>query len=227
MKRSIALFSLLFALPILAAQPYHLELEASPAAAFPYLGKFGTVKIDVYSGGVHTDALWLDGFSRNGSPTVTIKNPIARMYVEMPLADIGPTLMKLAGAAGTIERAASPTLDPATRGKFAGLDATRYRFVYGPSAWIDVWTTSAIPENAQFRAIVQQLVAGISPKTAPIAATIRGTPIAVVLNFRRFKNVQLLKIKKLTFAADDEEDALTLGPLYMRASIFEKVLGAR
>ena len=227
MKRSIAILSFLFALPIFAAQPYHLELEASPAAAFPYLGKFGTVKIDVYSGGVHTDALWLDGFSRNGLPTVTIKNPIARMYVEMPLADIGPTLMKLAGAAGSIERAASPTLDPAIRGKFAGLDGTRYRFVYGLTAWIDVWTTSVIPENAQFRAIVQQLVAGISPKTAPLAATIRGTPIAVILNFRRFKNVELLKIKKLTFAADDEEDALTLGPLYMRASIFEKVLGAR
>ena len=48
-------------------------------------------------------------------------------------------------------------------------------------------------------------------------------PIAVTLNFRRFHDVQLLKIKKLTFAADDEEDALTLGSLYMRAPFFEKL----
>ena len=31
--------------PLFAAQPYHLELEAAPAAVFPYLGKFGTVEL--------------------------------------------------------------------------------------------------------------------------------------------------------------------------------------
>lgn len=221
------LLALLLALPAFAAQPYHLELEASPAAAFPYLGKFGNVDIHVYPSGVHADALWLGGFSRNGAPTVTVKNPLARMYVEMPLSDIAPTLAKLAGAAGAIERAAAPIPAAPLRGKMAGLDATRYRLVYGPAAWIDVWTTSAVPENPQLRAIVEQLVAGISPKTAPFVKKMAGTPIAVTLNFRRFQNVELLKIKKLTFTADDEEDALTLGPVYMRAPVFEKLFGLR
>ena len=43
------------------------------------------------------------------------------------------------------------------------------------------------------------------------------------LNFRRFKKVQLLKLKKLTMSADDEKDALTLGPMYVRAAVLEKV----
>src|ERR1043166_2229707 len=43
---------LLFALPSFAAQPYHLQLEASPAAVFPYLGKFGTVDLPVSAPGV-------------------------------------------------------------------------------------------------------------------------------------------------------------------------------
>ena len=40
-------------------------LEASPAAAFPYLGKFGNVELHVYAGGVRAEALWLNSFSRN------------------------------------------------------------------------------------------------------------------------------------------------------------------
>jgi hypothetical protein len=214
---------LLIAFPLFAAQPYHLELEASPAAVFPYLGRFGDVGIHVYAAGVHADALWLSGFSRNGASAVTVKNPLARMYVEMPLTDIASTLTKLAGAAGAVERNAAPTFAAPLRGKISGLDATRYRLVYGPAAWIDVWTTNAVPENAQLRTIVQQLVTGISPHTASFVKRMPGTPIAVTLNFRRFHHVELLKIKKLTFTADDEEDALTLGALYMRAPFFEKL----
>ncbi|HKR64841.1 MAG TPA: hypothetical protein VJZ00_14000 [Thermoanaerobaculia bacterium] len=221
MKRFLVILFLAF--PAFAAQPYHLELSASPAGVFPYFGKFGDVDLHVYAGGVRADALWLAAFSRNGATNVTVKNPLARMYVEMPLSDIAPTLTKLAGAAGAIERAATPVATPPQPGKISGLNGTRYRLVYGPTAWIDVWTTNAIPENPQLRAIVEQLVAGISPRTAPFVKKMTGTPVAVTLNFRRFKSVELLKIKKLTFAKDDEDDALELGSLYMRAPIFEKL----
>jgi len=211
--RPLALLILL-ALPVRAAQPYHLELEAQPAAVFPYLGKFGSVELHVYAGGVRAEAAWTSGFSRNGDAAVTVLNPMSRTHVALPLPDISSTLMTLAGAAGALERSLEPIVGPAMKGTVRGIAATRHRLIYGPTGWIDVWTTDAIAENPQYRAVVDQFVSGISPGTARVARTIRGTPIYVELNFRRFPKVQLLKLKKLTFAADDEADALKLPAFY-------------
>lgn len=222
-KRAALTAALLVSLPLFASQPYHLELEASPAAVFPYLGKFGNVELHVYAGGVRAEALWLNSFSRNGAADVTVLNPLGRMYVEVPVAEIAPILRKLAGDQGSVERRAAATLAKPVRGRVGTHAATRHRLVYGPAAWIDVWTADALPENAQLRRIVNGLLEGISPNTARVASDIRGTPIYVELNFRRFKKVPLLKVKKLTMSADDEEDALTRGMLYVRAGVLEKL----
>jgi len=209
----------LFALPALAAQPYHLELEAAPAAAFPYLGRFGTVELHVYARGVRAETFWLNGFSRKGEAAVTVMNPLARMYVEVPLRDIAPMLTRLAGTAGALERSLAPVMEAPVRGSVGRIAATRHRLTYGPAGWIDVWTTDAIPENEQLRVIVDELVRGISPGTANVSRTLRGTPVYVELNFRRFRNVQLLKLKKLTFGEDEE--GLTLPPFYVRHALLE------
>jgi len=207
-----------------AAKPYHLELEASPGAVFPYLGRFGDVELHVYEGGVRAEALWLNSFSRNGAADVTVMNPLGRMYVEVPIADIAPTLRKLAGNSAGIERAAVPSGVTSSKGKVGKYEATRNRLSYGPEAWIDVWTTKVVPENPQLRRIINALLEGISPGTARLASKLSGTPILIELNFRRFKKVQLLKLKKLSMTADDEQDALTLGAMYMRATVLEKLL---
>ena len=218
--------ALLPALAHAAPPRYHLELEANPAAAFPYLSKFGTsIELHVYPSGVRAEALWLNSFSKNGAPAVTVANPLGRMYVDVPVAEIAPLLRKIAGAQGGVEKIAVPVRGPVLQGKVHGIDATRHRLVYGPAAWIDVWTTNAIPENPQLRRISDQLVAGISPGTAKLARTLPGTPIHIELNFRRFRKVELLKVKELTFdvSAEDEKDALELGPVYMRAPLLERL----
>jgi hypothetical protein len=213
---------LVLALPALAASPpYHLQLEASPAAVFPYLGKFGTVDLHVYASGVRAETFWLNGFSRNGAAAVTVMNPLARMYVDVPVGNIAPTLTKIAGAAGALERSLAPSMERPVGGTVGTFAATRYRLSYGPSGWIDVWTTNEIPENAQLRKLVDEFVRGISPGTANVSRAIRGTPIYVELNFRRFHKVPLLRLKKLTWAAEDETDALTLGSFYIRHALLE------
>lgn len=208
-------------------QRYHLELEANPAAPFPYLSKFGTdIEVHVYPAGVRLEALWLNSFSKNGAQAVTVANPLGRMYVDVPIAEIAPTLRKLAGSDAGVEKVAVPLRSPViVKGKIAGVDASRYRLVYGREAWIDIWTTTAIPENPQFRRISEQLIAGISPGAAKLAKALPGTPLQIDLNFRRFKNVQLLKVKELTFnvSAADEKDALELGPVYVKAPFLEKL----
>lgn len=220
-----ALVAALFVSLPLAAQrkAYHLELEAAPAAVFPYFGKFGTVELHAYAGGVRAEALWLNSFSRTGESNVTVINPLGRMYVEMPIEEIPFVIQRIAGTAAGVERAAIPNMGPAVKGKVGTIAATRHRLVYGENAWIDVWMTDAVPENMQLRRITDRLIAGVSPGTAGVVANLRGNPILVELNFRRFKNVQLLKLKKLSMTADDEKDALTLGSLYMRASVLEKL----
>lgn len=226
MSRRLLLVLLLTTSAFAASPRYHLELEANPAAAFPYLSKFGTsVELHVYPSGVRAEALWLNSFSKTGAPAVTVANPLGRMYVDVPVGEIAPLLRKLAGAESGVEKIAVPARGPVTKGKVGGIAATRHRLIYGADAWIDIWTTDAIPENPQMRRISEELVAGISPGTAKLARTIRGTPVHVELNFRRFRKVPLLKVKQLTFdvSAEDEKDALELGPIYVRAPLLEKL----
>lgn len=217
-----ALLFLLVALPLAAAQPYHLQLVAYPAAPFPYFSKFGTVTLDVYSGGVHADSFWLTGFSRTGSNTVTVQNPVLRMYTEVPIADISSVVAKLAGT-GLSQGGAIPPVLPPVAGKVRGVPARRYRIQYGPAAWIDLWTSTQLPTNPQLVAMIDRLLAGISPETAKAARTIPGTPVYVELNFRRFHKVPLVTLKKLTFSNDGEADALKVGSFYFKAPLLDAI----
>lgn len=222
MSRRLLLILALVVTTPLFAQKYHLELEATPEAAFPYLSRFGNVDISVYAGGVRADALWLNAFSRNGTKAITVANPLGRMYVDVALNEITDLLAKMAGGDRVMGKG-TITLNPGVKGTVGGIPATRYRIVYGPTAWIDYWTTDVVPQNEQFRTIVQRLVAGISPGTAEIARKVPGTPVYVELNFRRFQKVPIVKFKKLSYNAGDEEDDLTLGPVYVRATVLEKL----
>ena len=218
----------LLAVPAFAAAPttpkYHLQLEANGAAPFPYLARFGTFNIDVYPGGVHVDTFWLNAFSRNDSNDLTVLNPLARMYVDMPLHDIGSMLARL-GAAGRKDASRSvPPLAAPLQGKVKDIVATRYRMTYGPEAWIDVWTTTAIPENPQLRRLMNEFVGAISPTTLATVKTIPGTPLYVELNFSHYKKLPLLKLKSLTFDDAGESDALSVGSLYVKAPLADAIL---
>ena len=213
----------LLALPALAApapRPYHLTLEADPAAPFPFLGRFGRTTLHVYSGGVRAETFWLNGFSPNGSSAITVENPYGRMYTEVPVANIASIVGKMAGSE---LRNATPAFAPPTAGRVGELPATRYRLMYGPSAYIDIWSTQAIPENGQFRAIVAQFVGGISAGTASLAKTIPGTPVYVELNFRRFKKLQLLHLRSLTYDNHGEADALKVPSFMLHASLLDNL----
>jgi len=218
---AVVLFTL--SASVAVAQQYHLELEATPEAVFPYLGRFGNVELHVYQGGVRAEALWLNAISRNDAEAVTVMNPLGRMYVDVPVGDIAAILHGFAGTDGTAEQLAGPVMGDFVEGAVKGVRATRNRFVYGNDAWIDIWTTTAIPENPQMRRIVSQVVSGLSPLTAKTFDKIPGTPLYVEMNFRRFKKVVLVRMKSLTYTADDEEEALTRGPIYVRATVLEKI----
>ena len=204
-----------------AAQPYHIQLEANTAAPFPYLSKFGTITLHVYPAGVRAESLWLNGFSRLGTPTVTIENPYGRMYTTMPVSEITAMLQKVKkdDDLGTMP----PPIAPPVSGKVRGIAARRYRMLYGPEAWIDVWTTDAIPENLQLRRIVDAFVRGISPSTAESWKSIPGTPLYVELNFRRYKKLPLIRLKSLVLNNVGQEDALSIGNLYFKAPLLEQI----
>jgi hypothetical protein len=216
------LFVAIVAVSLHAAPPpaYHLELEANPAIPFPFLGKFGTVTLHVYPTGVRAETFWLNGFSRNGTSAVTVENPLGRMYTDVPVAQISATLHKITTSG---MEAAAPTETQITIGTVKGMPARRYRLVYGPEAWIDVWTTDRIPENPQLRAIVNEFVRGISPATAASMNAIHGTPLYVELNFRRYKKIALVTMKNITWSSDGQDDALKTGMLYFKAPLLDSI----
>ena len=210
-----------FSTTALAAPKYHLTLEAHPAAPFPFLARFGTVTLDVYPGGVRAETFWLNGFSRNSTSTVTVENPFWRMYTDVPLSSIASTLHKLSTLG--VESSAPAALRKPVGGAVKGVAAIRYRLQYGAEAWIDVWTTRAVPENPQLRTITNELIAGIAPPTAAVMRAIPGTPVYVELNFRRYKKLTLLELKKLRFDNAGEDDALTVGKLYFKAPLLDAI----
>jgi hypothetical protein len=218
--RILPFLFLLTALPALAAAPkYHLVLEANPGAPFPFLSKFGTFDIDVYPSGVRADTIWLDGFSRNGSKTVTVMNPLGRMYTDVPLTEVSAILTKM--SASMQYRNAVPSMLAPARGTFRGMDSTRYRLQYGPQAWIDIWTIQSIADNAQLRALVDQFVGGISPPAATLLRNVRGVPVYVELNFSHYRKLPLLKMKTLTFDDSHAESDLSTGALYFKAPLLD------
>jgi hypothetical protein len=219
---ALLLFSLAFSLHAAPKRkPYDLELEAYPAAPFPSLHKFGTVTLHLYPGGVRADSFWLNAFTRKGAKSVTVMNPLMRMYTEVPITEI-TKIVDEAARGDEVETAAPPIVGP-TAGKVGALRASRYRLVYGPAAWIDVWTTAEIPENAQFRAVIDSLVTGLSAQTAKAARAIPGTPIYIELNFRRFNKVPLLKLKSLTWNNSGESDAMKVGSYYIKAPLLDAI----
>jgi hypothetical protein len=220
LKRFLLLAFLAASLHAAPPPAYHLELEANPATAFPFLGKFGTVTLHVYPNGVRAETFWLNGFSRNGTNAVTVENPLGRMYTDVPVTQISATLHKIATSG---MEAAAPDATQIIAGSVKGMPAHRYRLVYGPEAWIDVWTTDNIPENPQLRAIVNEFVRGISPATAKSMNAIHGTPLYVELNFRRYKKIALVKMKNITWSSDGQDDALKTGTLYFKAPLLDSI----
>lgn len=220
--RKYLLLLLVFGASLHAAQPkpYHIELEANPAAPFPFLGKFGTVTLHVYPAGVRAETFWLNGFTRNGTGAVTVENPLGRMYTEVPLSQISSTLHKLSTSG--VESAAPGEITQST-GTVKGIAARRYRLTYGPEAWIDVWTTDTIPENPQLRAVINEFVRGVSPATAAVINNLRGMPLYVELNFRRYKKLPLVRLKTITWSSEGQDAALKVGALYFKAPLLDSI----
>jgi len=209
--------------PAAAARPYHLQLEANPALPFPFLEKFGTIAIHVYPGGVRAESTGLTAFSRNGDKTITAANGLTRMYTEVPIDDVSGLLGKLGGLSNNKIYAAIASLQPPVADKVNGLDAMRHRLSYSPNAWIDVWTTRAIPDNAQAKRIVTELVYNLSPGTGAMLRSIPGMPLQVELNFTSYRKLQLVRLKSLTFDNKGEAEALAVDPAFTKVPAIESV----
>jgi hypothetical protein len=216
--------TLLFTILLLAAssaiaapppKPLHLKLQAYPAAAFPFLSKLGSVDVDLYPQGVSFDGVWIDAFAKSGADVVTVKNPLARVYRDVPFGELAPMLAQV--SPGGQERIAVGVVSSTMAGTVKGLAATRYRIQYGPQAWADVWMTSAIPVNVQFRKIAIEFIRGVAPATATIVGKLPGTPVYVELNFRRFKKVVVLKVVSSDSDLSEAESNLGVGSFYFRA----------
>ena len=198
------------------ARPYHLQLATNPAAPFPLLGKFGAVTLHVSPSGVRSNSLWLNGFSRDGE-NVTVENPFARMYTEVPVAQFAASMEQMAHV--EVNEGGAPPVSGPIAGRVGGMSANRYRLIYGPDAWIDIWTSRSVPESVQLKRIVDGFVRGVAPLTANVLRSIPGTPIYVEMNFAHYKKMPLVWIKSFIANSDGEEQALRVGRFYFRVPL--------
>ncbi len=226
MPRAVQVFlAILVANNLLAAspRPYHLELQSTPASMTPMLAKFGTIEVHVYPGGVRVESLVLDSFSRNGSSTITLLNPVARMYTEVPVNSFPAMIARMTGVRRDRNAEDVPKLIAPVAGKVNGIDARRYRLLYSRTEWIDVWTTPIVPENPQLRKIFDQFIRNFAPGAAPVMRRIPGNPVYVEVNTEEHPRFPLVQLKSLRFDANGEGEALRVGSFYFRAPIIDAI----
>ena len=87
--------------------------------------------------------MWIDSFSRNGSSTITLLNPVARVYTEVPVEEFPGLIAQIVGIRNQPD-VDVPRLLPPISGKVNGIAAQRYRLQYDTDEWMDVWTTSSV-----------------------------------------------------------------------------------
>lgn len=218
MSRLALLLLIAAASHVSAATPYHLSLQSSPASVVPLLSRFGSIEIHVYDGGVRVESLAFDSFSRNGSPTITLLNPLARLYTEVPVEEFPELVARMAGIRKSDSDAVPKLLAP-VGGKVNGLNARRYRLMYDATEWMDIWTTTDVAENPQLRRIIDAFVRHFSPATAIPLARVPGNPVYVELNTATHPKFPLLQMRSLKRTSEGEEKALHVGRWYLRAPL--------
>lgn len=203
--------------------PYTLELELNPTAAFPVLRKFGTIDVSVYPGGVRAESLILHAFSRTGSPEMTLLAPLSRLYTEVPVGELRNIALTLTNSTDEMMPGLGEfPIDPKVLvGKVGVIPAKRYRILLGENSWIDVWSTSVIPENKQFERLQRELVSAISRPAAKLVNKIPGTSIYIELNTQHYRKVPVLRLKSLVRSKEGEAEALQRGRFWARAPIID------
>jgi len=204
------------------ATAYHLQLQSSPSHVVPLLSRFGAIEIHVYDGGVRVESMALDSFSRNGSSTITLMNPIARLYTEVTIEEFPALIARMVGVRKSDSDAVPKLLAPVS-GKVNGLNARRYRLMYDATEWMDIWTTTDVPENPQLRKIIDAFVRHFSPATALPLARIPGNPVYVELNTEAHPKFPLLQMRSLRFDASGEQKALSVGKWYFKAPLIDAI----
>ena len=201
---------------------YHLSLQSSPASVVPLLSRFGTIEIHVYTGGVRAESMLVDSFSRNGSPTITLLNPVARMYTEVAVDEFPNVIAEIIGFTSRPDTDV-PRLLPPMNGKVNGMAARRYRLQYDSDEWMDVWTTSTMPMNPQLRRVTEAFVRRFAPGTAAPLARIPGNPVYVELNTPEHPKFPLLQLESIEFTDSGESDALRVGKWYFKAPLIDAI----
>ena len=201
------LSALVFVLAL--TRPVHVTLRSNAAATFPLVSRFGVITIDLYPRGFRAKSVWLRGFAINGQNTLTVENPISRMYTRMPMSGIGDIARFIGGKPVNI---GPPRNVVVTSGSVGKLPARRYRIVYSANDYVDVWTTAAGPPAPAFRACVDELVRVIAPQSALLLRRIPDTPLFVELNIGPYRKVALLQVAAVAHSSAGEADALRVSP---------------
>ena len=173
------------------------------------MGRFGTITGDLYSGGFRIKTLWLRGFSRNGSRSVTVENPVTRTYTKMRMTEVRKLIRSLGGH--PTSKAAPRRIDVSS-GTVARIAAQRYRLVYDNDEFIDVWTTSTLGPTPEFRAFLDEFVIALYPQAAASFRAIPGTPIFVEVTMGRYRKLVIVRPLGLTFSRAGEDKALRVSP---------------
>jgi hypothetical protein len=203
---------------------YTLELVLTPVGDSKVIGRLGSVDVTVYPQGIHADSMWLDGISRQGSPNIVMFNPTTRLYSSVPLSGFRSVVLKISGSSEELmPKLRRFPIEAPVRARVGDIPSSRYRIRLGPESWIDVWTTTIIPENPQLRRLSEELLSAISNEVSYLAREIPGVPLAIQFNTQNYPGKTVLRTKALRRSSAGHEQSLALGSFYVRTPLAERL----
>jgi hypothetical protein len=206
---------------LLLAAAMHVQLVSNAAENFPVISRFGTITIDVYPRGFRAKSVWLRGYAINGSPTITIENPLSRTYVKRPPSALGELARFVTRRPLNFGAPINVTI---TGGNVGKLPARRYRVFYAANDYVDVWTTNAMGPQPALRACVDELLLALVPASMPVWRKIPDTPVLVELNVGPHRKVSILRPQSVSTDVRGEAEALKVSSWMIEApfdSIFK------
>jgi hypothetical protein len=193
------------------------ELVYRVESPFRSVNAAGKVELTVFPAGIRGDSLFFSGFARSGEDELVVMSRLTRMYGRIPVDTVTRVLEERLQPEEKLNAGAYSLSASGDERIIAGLPALHYRVHLGTGSHADIWITEALEESEQFRRVVNQIIGALAAPIAPMLHALPGMPLEVTLHTRRFPNLELLAVERMSLDGSRGQKLLRVGRFYLPA----------
>jgi hypothetical protein len=193
------------------------ELVYRVESPFRSVNAVGKIELTVFPAGIRGDSLFFSGFSKSGEEDLIVMSRLTRMYGRIPVDTVTRVLEERLQPQEKLNAGSYSLSASGDERIIAGLSALHYRVHLGTGSHVDIWITEALEESEQFRRVVNQIIGALAAPIAPMLHALPGMPLEVTLHTRRFPDLELLAVERISLDGSRAPKSLKVGRFYLPA----------